>query len=78
MHNTSMRVIDPHKILAKRITAAGSQVKAAAELGISPAYLTDILYGRRAISSSVALKLGLERAMVFVKSKSLARLRTQG
>lgn len=36
----------------------GSQKDAAADLGISPQYLTDILYRRRVMSQAVASRLG--------------------
>ncbi len=44
-----------------------SQRLVAKELGISPAYLSDILNGHREISAQVAEKLGYERVVTFVK-----------
>lgn len=40
------------------------QKKAAAELGITPQYLSDLLKGRRRFSDSILEKLGLRRAVV--------------
>lgn len=51
--------------LKRRIGIEGSQKNAAAVLGISPAYLSDILLGRREISATVAAALGFERLVVF-------------
>jgi plasmid maintenance system antidote protein VapI len=45
----------------------GSQFAAAKALDISPAYLGDILAGKRSISDNIARKLGYRRVVVFVK-----------
>lgn len=44
-----------------------SQRNVAASLGISPAYLSDILNSRRDISAQLAEKLGFMRVITFVK-----------
>lgn len=44
-----------------------SQRVVAGELGISVAYLNDVLHGRRSVSEALARRLGWERATVFVK-----------
>jgi len=44
-----------------------SQKVVAAELGISPQYLSDILKGRREISTEVARRLGFERVVTYVR-----------
>ena len=45
----------------------GSQYAAAERLGISPAYLSDILSGARSISDKVANKLGYSKISMFEK-----------
>jgi DNA-binding transcriptional regulator YdaS (Cro superfamily) len=52
------------RILERRVQAAGSQKKAATELGISAQYLNDLLQGRRDFSDNLLEKLGLERKIV--------------
>lgn len=44
---------------------AGTQVEAAKQLGISNAYLSDILNKKRGISAEIASKLGFVKATVF-------------
>ena len=51
--------------LAAVIRAAGSQRAAAAQLGVSFAYLNDVVRGRRAVSARLARALGLERVTVY-------------
>lgn len=45
----------------------GSQSAVAKSLNISPAYLSDILNGKRAISEEVAKRLGYRRVVFFEK-----------
>lgn len=59
------------KIISAMVRAKGSQVKAAKELDISPAYLGDIIGGRRMISDSVARKLGYKRVVLYVKEEGV-------
>lgn len=56
-------------IIEGLIEGKGSQLKAAAHLGISPQHLSDIVSGKRGISDAVAQKLGYERRFVFVETK---------
>lgn len=62
-----------HEEALKRIRdlvkRSGSQVAAAKELNISPAFLGDILRGARPISDNVAQKLGYRRVVQFVPVK---------
>jgi len=51
--------------IRKIVKAAGSQFAAAQQMDISPAYLNDILKGRRAISDQLARRLGFRREMVY-------------
>ncbi len=51
--------------LAAVIRQAGSQRAAARSLGVSAAYLNDVLRGRRAVSARLARALGLERVTVY-------------
>lgn len=47
-----------------------TQSEAAESLGISPAYLRDLLRARRDISENMLSKLGLKRVITIVKEKS--------
>ena len=58
MRISSREVLDR---IAARIRVAGSQKAAAAALGISAQYLTDILNGRREPGPKMLKALGLER-----------------
>ncbi len=58
--------MDVIRILERRVQAAGSQKKAALDLGISAQYLNDLLQGRRDFSDNLLEKLGLERKIVRV------------
>ncbi|ARU40177.1 hypothetical protein CCB80_03105 [Armatimonadetes bacterium Uphvl-Ar1] len=53
--------------LIMRECQKSSQKTVAEQIGISPQYLSDILKGRREISTAVAEKLGLERVVTFVR-----------
>ena len=44
-----------------------SQKQVAAELGISPQFLNDLLWGRKEITPRVAEVMGYRREVVFVK-----------
>jgi hypothetical protein len=59
-----LRIMDVVRILERRVLAAGSQKRAAFELGISAQYLNDLLQGRRDFSDNLLEKLGLERKIV--------------
>ncbi len=55
------------ELIKKIIEKEGAQYKAAKKLGISAAYLSDILKNRRAISDKVSKKLGYERITTYKK-----------
>ena len=50
----------------KLVKSHPSQTSAARELGITPQYLTDVLYERRMPSEKIAKYFGLTRTTVFV------------
>ena len=52
--------------LRDAVTAAGSQRAAAARIGVSQAYLGDVLAGRRALGSRILGALGLRRVVLIV------------
>lgn len=52
-------------LLKKLADEKGSQAKAARSLKISPAYFSDMVTGKRAISNQVAKKLGYKRVPAF-------------
>jgi len=60
--------------LKHQIKTKGSQKAVAEEIDISPAYLGDILKGRRDLSDNVVEKLGYERITVYAKSGDAARV----
>lgn len=51
--------------LRRVIAEAGSQQAAAKQLGVSGAYVTDLLRGRREFSAAMAARLGYERIVTF-------------
>lgn len=53
-------------MLWERVKATGSQKALAKELGISCAYLNDVLSSRRDVSYELANKLGYRRVVCFV------------
>ena len=53
------------EFIAVRIKAAGSQRALAEQLGISDAYLSDILHQRRPLSDEFLAKIDLERIVTF-------------
>jgi len=52
---------NPLDRLRKGVQQAGSQKAYAKELGISLAYLNDVLHGRRKVSAQLAQRIGLVR-----------------
>lgn len=54
--------------LNRLISERGSQKSCAEMLGISPAYLSDILSGKRNVSSRILEKLGYVKIIVHVKN----------
>lgn len=60
--------------LKRRVQAMGSQNAVAAELGITPAYLSDILSGRRDLSENVLTKLGFVKISLHVHTKQATQV----
>jgi hypothetical protein len=60
----SMREIDPVGALWKHVDKHPNRTEAARALGIKPAYLSDLLTGRRGFSDNVLFALGLRKAIV--------------
>jgi transcriptional regulator with XRE-family HTH domain len=54
------------KVLKDMVIRAGSQKAVAEELGISEAYLSDILNGRKDVSDRIAAALGFEWRLVSI------------
>jgi hypothetical protein len=51
--------------LRRQVEAAGSQKRWAAEHGVSPAYLNDVLLGRRMLGPKIAAALCVTEATVY-------------
>lgn len=62
-------MLNPLDRLQKLVQQAGSQRQVARDLGISPAYLSDVLLGRRQVSAQLALKLGLIRTITYQEAE---------
>lgn len=65
-----MTADDVRKLIRKK--AAGNQKAWAVENGISPAYLSDMLLGRREPSPAILRPLGLEKVVLYRKIKALS------
>ena len=63
--------------LARLAYEAGSQRQLARQLQISPAYLCDVLQGRRDISATLATKLGYTKQTIYVKEPHTSKCYTQ-
>ena len=59
-----MTTIDPRTRLRWLIRLHGTQRSAALKIGISPAYFSDLLNGRRVCSDRILTKLHLQRVIV--------------
>ncbi len=59
-----VKPVDPIEALRAFVATHQTQRQAAAALGISQAYLSDILNERRDVSETVLEKLGLKRIVV--------------
>ncbi len=59
--------MNPITVLQKLVDRLGSQKAAAAQLGISQPYLSDLLHGRRDVSDQMLVRLGLRRVERFTK-----------
>ena len=55
------------KMLLQRAKRAGSQQALAEALGVTPAYLSDVLGGRREPGPKILAALGLRRRVVYVR-----------
>jgi len=53
-------MIDPLEELSKQVEKDGSQLALAKRMGISPAYLSDVLNGRCNVGEKVLMFLGLK------------------
>lgn len=53
------------KLVHLGITVAGSQAAYAEQLGISPQYLCDVLYGRREPGDKMLIGMGLQRIVKY-------------
>mgnify|MGYP003425451917 FL=1 len=60
-------------ILRVRCQERGSQKGWAKDHGLSPAYVNDVLQGRREISDNFAALLGFERRVIFFDVQDVAR-----
>lgn len=67
-----MKRVDPLKTLRAMAVAAPSQRALAVELGISDAYLCDLLNGRRHFSKTILDKLGMEQVIIRRSSQPAA------
>lgn len=55
------------ELIRERIRLAGAAAKVARDLGVTPAFLSDVLNGRRNITARLAAALGLARVVRFSK-----------
>jgi hypothetical protein len=58
------------EILRVRCQERGTQRAWAKDHGVSPAYVNDVLQGRREISDNFAALLGFERRVIFLENHS--------
>ena len=59
-----MKAVDPLATLRAFVARHANQRDAAAALGISPAYLSDLLNERRDLSQKLLAKLGLKQIVI--------------
>lgn len=59
-----MPEVDPRGVLYNYVDKYPTQAAAAKALGITPAYLSDLVNGRRDLSDKMLTKLGLRRTVV--------------
>jgi len=65
-----MIIADPIKVLRRLVKTLGSQRAAAAGLGISVNYMSDLINGRRSCSDRILTKLKLRRVIVATRRKT--------
>ena len=51
--------------LEKAVKAAGGQRQFARSAGLTPAYVNDVLHGRRALADRILSAIGVERRIVY-------------
>lgn len=66
MPDTTIEFNEVMAALRDAVAAAGSQRAAAAKMGVSQAYLADVIHGRRAIGTRVLAALGFQRVTLIV------------
>ena len=65
-----MMIADPVKALRRLVKTLGTQRAAAAGLGISVNYMSDLINGRRDCSDRILAKLQLKRVIVTARRKA--------
>jgi hypothetical protein len=61
---------NPIQILRALVDLCGSNVNAARHLGVSPAYVSDVLTGRREPGKGILEPMGLERVVTYRKKRA--------
>jgi hypothetical protein len=69
-YTTVMIIADPVKALRCLVKTLGTQRAAAAGLGISVNYMSDLINGRRDCSDRILAKLKLKRVIVTTRRKA--------
>lgn len=64
-----VKIVNPLDVLRLYVGQFHTQREAAEALGITPAYLSDVLHERRLFSKEMLAKLGLERIVVVVDAR---------
>jgi DNA-binding transcriptional regulator YdaS (Cro superfamily) len=62
-----MTIVDPRTRLRRLVRRCGTQRAAAAEMGISTNYLSDLIHGHRVCSDRILAKIQLRRVIVSVR-----------
>jgi len=62
-----MTIVDPRTRLRRLVRRCGTQRAAAAEMGISSNYLSDLIHGHRVCSDRILEKIQLRRIIVSVR-----------
>lgn len=68
MSGASLSAEDVRTRLREACAAAGSQQAFAASAGVSPAFVSDVLLGRRTPSDGVLIPLGLKRFVSYAEA----------
>jgi hypothetical protein len=64
------KTVTPIDELKRLVTEAGNQRGAAARLGVTQAFVSDLLLGRRGFSPKVLARMGLEKRETFTRVKA--------